>query len=259
MFDLTHKTVVVAGGGRGIGRAASLRCASYGATVAVLDIDQQAAQGTVDDILAGNGKASALRCDITSRANVREVIDHIAKRCDRIDVLFNSVGLTRLGTIDEISDEDFDFVLDVNLKGAFVISSEIVKRMKATGGGRIIHCASYCGVKEEYANAAYCAAKAGLIMLTRVMALEMGEHNISAVAISPGNIETELLDQAFRRRAEMENVDVSEIYERAAKRVPLRRLGTVDDIANLVAFLSSDASFYINGENIMMTGGYVMN
>jgi len=259
MFDLKEKIMIVAGGGSGIGRAASILCASYGAAVAVLDINLDAAKATAEMIRNAHGRVLAIHCDITKRGDVDQALAQVIAEWGKVGVLFNSVGLTRLATVDEISDDDFDFIVGVNLKGAFVISSAVIRHMKETGGGRIINCASYCGVREEYGNAAYCAAKAGLIMMTRVMALEMGVHNITAVAISPGDIKTELLDSAFQRRAAMEGKSVDAIYARAAARVPVRRLGTVDDIANLVAFLSSDMSSFISGENIMMTGGYVMN
>lgn len=257
-MNLQNKVIVITGAGSGIGRAASYSCAGQGATIVALDINQAQAEATAEHIRTNGGRAIALKTDIVDRGQVSLALDHVVNEFGRIDVLFNSAGSTRLATIDQLTDADFDFIVDLNFKGTFIMCSEVLRRMIPNHAGRIINCASYCGVREEYANSAYCAAKSAVIMMTKVIALEMGQHNISAVSLSPGNIDTELLQSAFNTRAAIEGVDVAALYQRAGEKVPLGRVGTPGEIGEVVAFLSSDIAHYINGENIMMTGGYVM-
>jgi len=257
-MSLEGKVLLVTGAGSGIGRAASLLCAGKGAAVVAVDIAGEAAEGTAAAVRDAGGRAIAVAADITEREQVGRAFALGVEAFGKVDVTFNSAGSTRLGTIGELSDKDFDFVVDLNLKGTFVVCSEALKVMLPAGGGRLINCASYCGVREEFANGAYCAAKAGVIMLTRVLAMEQGPNNVSAVCISPGNIDTELLQSAFNERARIEDVSVAELYRRAGAKVPLGRVGRPEEIAGLVAYLASDDSHYINGENIMITGGHVM-
>ncbi|MDF7659008.1 SDR family NAD(P)-dependent oxidoreductase [Erwiniaceae bacterium L1_54_6] len=258
-MNLLNKVMVITGAGSGIGRAASYSCAAQGATIVALDINGQAAEMTAQQVRNNGGKALAIATDITDRQQVATAIAQGVSEFGHIDILFNSAGSTRLATIDKLSDEDFDFIIDLNLKGTFIVCSEVLQQMIPRRQGRIINCASYCGVREEYANSAYCAAKSAVIMMTKVIALEMGQHNISAVALSPGNIDTELLQSALNVRAQIEGVDIASLYQRIGDKVPLGRVGNPEEIAGLVAFLSSDAAHYINGENIMMTGGFVMS
>lgn len=258
-MDLSGKVILITGAGSGIGRSSSLICAGYGAAIAALDINEAAAQKTADMIAEKGGKAIALKADITKREQVAEAVKKTVEAFGTIDVLFNNAGTTKLGTLTELDDATFDFIINLNLKGCFIVTTEVLKVMIPNRKGRIINTTSYCAVRGEYANGPYCASKAGIALLTQVMALELGQYNINAVAIAPGNMDTELLQSAFEKRSKIEGISIDEMYAEAGKKVPLGRVGKPEEIAEMVAFLSSDASYYVNGSNLLVTGGYVMS
>ena len=256
-MDLNDKVILITGAGSGIGRETSLVCAEYGATIIALDINFDQAQKTEQMIRDKGGVAYAVKADITNRDQIRTAVQKIIEDLGKIDVLVNNAGSTKLSPMIELDDSTLDFIIDLNLKGPFIVSAEVAKVMIPKKKGRIINITSYCAVREEYANAPYCMAKAAVKMMTRVQALELGKYNINTVAVAPGDTNTELLKDAFERRAKLEGCSVEEIYKRKGEKVPLGRVGEPDDIAQIVAFLSDDRSYFINGSHILATGGYV--
>lgn len=172
--------------------------------------------------------------------------------------MVNNAGSTRLGTMVDLEDSTYDFIINLNMKGPFIMSTEVAKVMIPRRSGRIINITSYCAVRGEFANAPYCMAKAGIKMMTQVQALELGQYGISAVAIAPGDTNTELLQDAFRKRAELEGKTIEEVYAAAGKKVPMGRVGEPEDIAELAAFMCSEKSQFVNGSHILATGEYVM-
>ena len=257
-MNLKDTVVLVTGSGSGIGRKTSLVCAEYGATVIALDINEEAAKLTEKMIIDADGTAMAAKADITDRVQVHTVIEDVIARFKKIDVLVNNAGSTRLGTMVDLEDSTYDFIINLNMKGPFIMSTEVAKVMIPRRSGRIINITSYCAVRGEFANAPYCMAKAGIKMMTQVQALELGQYGISAVAIAPGDTNTELLQDAFRKRAELEGKTIEEVYAAAGKKVPMGRVGEPEDIAELAAFMCSEKSQFVNGSHILATGGYVM-
>lgn len=196
-MNLKDKVIFVTGAGNGIGKASCLVCGGYGAKIVAVDINEEAIQKTAEEIKQAGGEAIAVSADVRDRASVKKAVDAAVAAYGRIDVLYNSAGVVRPELFHEISDELFDFVMDINLKGTFIVSSEVVKVMIPQNKGRIINTSSISGSRAEVAGGVYCTSKAAVSMMTQVMALELGKYNISAVAVCPGHIDTTLLRNAF--------------------------------------------------------------
>lgn len=258
-MNLQNIVIFITGAGSGLGRSGAKICAGYGASVVVVDINGKQAQKTAADIAAAGGKAIAVQADITKREQVAAAVQTAVEAFGTIDVLYNNAGTTKLGTLTELDDATFNFIIDLNLKGTFIVTTEVLKVMIPKRKGRIINTTSYCADIGEYANGPYCAAKAGIKLLTQVEALELGKYGINAVAIAPGNMDTELLQSAFEKRSQIEGISMEEMYREAGAKVPLGRVGKPEEIGELVAFLSSEKSYYVNGSEILITGGYVMH
>jgi 3-oxoacyl-[acyl-carrier protein] reductase len=245
---LDGRTAIVTGSARGIGAAEAIRLAQEGANVAVLDLSAEACQETVEAVEAAGSEAIAIACDVSSAQQVEKAFEEIAHRFGRIDILVNNAGLLRDNLSFKMSEEDWDKVLDVHLKGSFLCSKAAQKYMVEQEYGKIVMTSSIVALGNK-GQANYSAAKAGLQALARTLALELGRFNINVVA--PGWIETEMTKEA----AERVGMSMEEMKDRFAKNIPLKRFGRVDDIANVVAFLVSDDASYISGETIYVAGG----
>ena len=257
-MNLQGKIVLIIGAGSGIGKRTGIICASYGATIVALDINEEAAKKTEETVTKNGGKCIAIKADITNRAQVNAVMQEVIAKFGKLDVLVNNAGSTKLGKMIDLEDSVYDFIVNLNMKGPYIMSTEAAKVMMPNRKGRIINITSYCAVRAELANAPYCMAKAGVKMMTQVQALELGEYGISTVAIAPGDINTELLQAAAKKRAEVEGKTVEEVYQVYGSRVPLGRVGEPEDIAELAAFLCDDKSYFVNGSQILCTGGAIM-
>ena len=246
-MSLTGKIALVTGAAQGIGRDIALALATDGADVAICDVNLEAAQMTAGDIEAKGRKSLALKANVAASADVTAMIDQVVEKFGRIDILVNNAGITRDGLILRMKDEDWDLVLDINLKGAFLCAKAALRHMSKQRGGTIINIASIVGAMGNAGQANYVASKAGLIGLTKTIAREYANRGITANAVAPGFIDTAMT------KALSENV-----RQELAKQIPLGKLGTPEDVANAVRFLASPWASYISGQVIHVNGGMYM-
>jgi 3-oxoacyl-[acyl-carrier protein] reductase len=241
------KIAVVTGASRGIGRSISLALSAAGATIVAMDMDQASTDAVVAELKAAGGNAMAFVGNVTVAADADAMIDAAVKEFGRVDILVNNAGITRDGIFLRMKDEDWDAVLTVNLKGAFLCSRAASKVMAKQRSGRIINIASVVGQMGNAGQANYCASKAGLIGLTKSNARELAKRNVTVNAVAPGFIATAMTDALSDKvKAEL------------LTQIPLERLGSAEDIANAVLFLAAEASGYITGQVVAVNGGMYM-
>ena len=246
-MSLNGKIALVTGAAQGIGRDIALALAADGADVSICDVNLDAAQTTANDIEAKGRKSLALKANVASSAEVTAMIDQVVEKFGRIDILVNNAGITRDSLILRMKDEDWDLVLSINLKGAFLCTKAALKYMTKQRGGNIINIASIVGAMGNAGQANYVASKAGLIGLTKTIAREYANRGITANAVAPGFIDTAMTKALSDTvRAEL------------AKQIPLGKLGTPEDVANAVRFLASPLASYITGQVIHVNGGMYM-
>ena len=247
---LDGRVAVVTGAGRGIGAAEAVRLAQDGANVAVFDLTEEACRETVEAVEAVGCEALAVACDVSKADQVEAGFAKVAERFGRVDILVNNAGVLRDNLSFKMSEDDWDTVLDVHLKGSFLCSRAAQKYMVEQEYGKIVMTSSIVALGNK-GQVNYSSAKAGLQAMARTLALELGRFGINVNAVAPGWIETEMTKEA----AERVGMTMDEMKERFAKNIPLRRFGRVDDIANVIAFLVSDDASYISGETIYVAGG----
>jgi 3-oxoacyl-[acyl-carrier protein] reductase len=245
MTGLDGRVALVTGGARGIGAATARRLHADGARVAVLDLDAAAATATADQT-AGLG----LACDVTDAAAVDAAVDQVAAELGRLDILVNNAGVTRDNLLFKMTEDDWDTVLSVHLKGAFLASRAAQKHMVAARHGRIINLSSTSALGNR-GQANYSAAKMGLQGFTRTLAVELGPFGITVNAVAPGFIVTEMTDATAVRLG----LTPAQLQEASAAAVPVRRVGFPDDIANAIAFFASDAASFVTGQTLYVDGG----
>lgn len=242
---LSGKVALVTGGGRGIGREIALTLAEKGAFVVVnYRGSAEKAKETVEDIQYAGGRAVSYGCDVADFTGCGEMIKNLIKEYGHIDILVNNAGITKDGLLMQMSEEAFDSVVDVNLKGCFNTMRHLSRQLLKQKGGKIINISSVSGILGNPGQANYCASKAGIIGLTKSAARELGSRGITVNAVAPGLIETEMtkdLSEAARKTME--------------EKILLRRSGTAREVAETVAFLASDAAGYITGQVIAVDGG----
>ncbi len=224
--------------------------AQEGAKIAVLDLSAEAGQDTVEAVQEAGGKAIAVACDVSSSKQVGAAFEEVAHRFGRIDILINNAGLLRDNLLFKMTEDDWDKVLDVHLKGSFLCSQAVQKYMVEQQYGRIIMTSSIVALGNK-GQVNYSAAKAGLQAMARTLALELGRFNVTVNAVAPGWIETEMTKEA----AERVGLTMEDMKERFSKNIPLKRFGKPEDVANVVAFLASEEASYISGETIYVAGG----
>ncbi len=242
--DLTGRTALVTGSTRGIGRAIAGTLAEAGARVAVVGRDQERASAVAAEI---GGGALGFAADVSEPAAVIALVEAVEAAFGQIDILVNNAGLTRDNLLFRIKDDDWDMVLDANLRGAFVAIRATARGMMKRRWGRIINIASIVGITGNKGQANYAASKAGLIGLTKSVAKELGSRNILVNAVAPGFIETDMTAAL-----------TPDARAALSGQIPLDRLGKVQDIASVVAFLASEHASYITGQVLVVDGGMVM-
>lgn len=245
---LDGKVALVTGAGRGIGKQIALTLAEKGATVIVnFNGSKGKAQETVQEIEAKGGKAQMYQCDVSDMTSCGEMIAELIKAYGRIDILVNNAGITRDNLLMRMSEEEFDEVIRVNLKGCFNTMKHVSRYMLKQKGGRIINISSVTGLIGNAGQANYCASKAGVIGLTKSAARELGSRGITVNAIAPGFIETE-----------MTAVLSEKLKETMTEQTLLKRTGSAKEVAAVAAFLASEDASYITGQVISVDGGMVL-
>jgi 3-oxoacyl-[acyl-carrier-protein] reductase len=245
MKRFENKIVLVTGAGRGIGASIARRFASEGAEVIVnYSGNDEAAQKTVDEITATGGQSQKYKCSVNDSESVKVMIDEIIKEFGRIDILVNNAGITKDGLMLRMTDEDFDRVIDVNLKGTFNCTKYVSKYMLKQKSGKIINISSVVGLSGNAGQVNYSASKAGIIGITKSAAKELSSRGITVNAVAPGYVDTD-----------MTKVLSDNIRNEILKNIPLQRMGNVEDISNCVAFLASEDASYITGQVISVDGG----
>jgi 3-oxoacyl-[acyl-carrier protein] reductase len=241
------KVALVTGASRGIGRSIALALAAGGAKIVAVDLGLDETEKLVEEIRAQGGEALAVVGNVTVAADAERMVDAAVEKFGRIDILVNNAGITRDGLLLRMKDEDWDAVLSVNLKGAFLCSRAAAKVMTKQRYGRIINIASIVGQMGNAGQANYCASKAGLIGLTKSNARELAKRNVTVNAVAPGFIATAMTD-----------ILPEKVKHELMAQIPMERLGSADDIANAVLFLAAEGSGYITGQVIGVNGGMYM-
>jgi 3-oxoacyl-[acyl-carrier protein] reductase len=247
MALLNEKVALVTGGGRGIGKAIVLELAGQGADIVVSDIDDSAAQETASLVQGMNRRSLAKKADVSRDQDVDALVQSSIEAFGRIDILVNNAGITRDNLLMRMSEQEWDLVQAVNLKGAFLCTRHVVRGMMKQRSGKIINMASVVGVMGNAGQANYAASKAGLIGFTKSAAKELASRNIQVNAVAPGFIETDMTGKL-----------PEEVKQNYRTGIPARRFGTTQDVAGVVLFLSSPASDYITGQVIHVDGGLLM-
>jgi len=250
MGRLDGRVAFVTGAGRGIGAATALRMAEEGARVALADVDVEGCKQVAAELDRLGTESLVVECNVTNSAMVQDAVDKTASHFGQLDILVNNAGVVRDNLLFKMTEEDWDTVMNVHLKGAFLCSRTAQAYMVQQKYGRIVSLSSTAALGNR-GQANYSSAKAGLQGFTRTLAIELGPFGITVNAIAPGFIDTEMTRSTARRMG----LDPQQMQEEAAKRIPVRRVGQPRDIANTICFLCSDEAGFINGQIIYVSGG----
>lgn len=250
-MGIKGKVVAITGAASGIGLATAEIFAEAGASVALIDINEEQGKNLMNAMHEKGWKAAFYKCDVTSSSDCETTANQIENNFGQIDVLFNNAGVIRRKTVVDHTEEDWDLVLNVSLKGAFLLSKYIIPLMAKNGGGNIINTGSGWGLKGGDSAASYCAAKAGVVNLTKAMAIDHGKENIRVNCICPGDTDTPLLRDEAKQLQHDEKVFLAS----SAVGRPLERIGKPLDIAKGVLFLASDMASWVTGTVLTVDGG----
>jgi 2-dehydro-3-deoxy-D-gluconate 5-dehydrogenase len=249
-FTLTDRKAVVTGAGRGIGHGIALALANAGADVAVTELSSEYSQAveTANEIQNLGRKAIPIVMDVMDLSSIKSMVDQLLFSFGQVDILVNNAGINIPKLALEVSEQDWDNVLDIDLKGVFFCSQAIGQHMVEQKYGKIVNIASQVGLVGYKYRSAYCAAKAGVVNLTRVLAIEWAQYNINVNAIAPTFIKTPLTEPMFANK---------EFYDDVIRRIPMGRIGEVEDVLGAVIFLASEASNLVTGHTLSVDGGWV--
>ena len=255
LLSLKGKTAVITGGAGGIGCGAAELLARHGANIALVDISPNGPKAA--EKLCGLGYAAAFfKCDVRVEKQVTDTVAAVCQRFGGIDILFNNAGVTVRKTVKDLTEQEWDFVLDVGLKGTFLFSKHVIPVMEKRGGGSIINTGSGWGLKGGDSAAAYCAVKGGIVNLTRAMAIDHGKSNIRVNSVNPGDTDTDMLrDEGRQTGAVTSEADMEAYLLDCGRGRPLARIGEPMDIAKAVLYLASDMSSWVTGAALSVDGG----
>ena len=251
MFELKDKVAIVTGARRGMGRTHALALAKAGAKVVVSDISEEDCQKVVKEIEKNKGEALAVKCDVTKKEEVEEMVKKAVEKFGKVDILVNNAGICQFKPFLELTEEEWDRTLNINLKGYFLCAQAAAKEMVKQKSGVIINIASVAmgQVGVGIPNIVhYCASKGGVVGMTEALAVELAPYNIRVNAISPGMIETPMIDLIKKD---------PKVAEAMLDRVPMKRVGKSEEVSNLVLFLASDKSSYMTGSTVVIDGGWL--
>ncbi len=244
MQKLTNRVAIITGGARGIGRATALRFAMEGASIVVADLDEDAGKQTVQEIEARGGNALFIKTNVAQMDDTVQMAQSAIDAYGKIDILVNNAGITRDKSLKKMSEEEFDQVIAVNLKGVFNCTKSVAPHMTAAGYGRILNAASIVGVYGNFGQTNYAAAKAGVIGMTKTWMRDLGPKGITVNAIAPGFIDTDMIKTI-----------PDEIIEGMVAGTPMKRAGMPEDIAQAYLFLASDEASFVTGDVLHVDGG----
>ncbi len=255
ILSLEGKVAVISGAASGIGLGTSQLLSAYGAKVAMIDVNEKGIEEAQKLNEAGR-TAEFYKCDVTNINEVRKTINDINDRFGHIDILFNNAGVTVRKTVVELEEKEWDFVINVGLKGTFLLSKLVIPVMIENGGGSIINTGSGWGLKGGDQAAAYCAVKGGIVNLTRAMAIDHGPQNIRVNSINPGDTDTAMLrDEGVQTGIVVDDKTQTDYLKDCGTDRPLKRIGMPEDIANAVLYLASDLSSWVTGSALVVDGG----
>src|ERR1700675_2182137 len=249
-MPLSGKVALITGAASGIGRATALLFAREGAALVLADVKADAGQRVADDIAQSGGRAFFEGIDVTQAADCERLVERAIREFGRIDILFNNAGIIRRATVLDLSEDDWDRVMAVNVKSIYLLSREVIPHMQRAGGGTIINTASGWGLTGGAKAAVYCASKGAVVLLTKAMAIDHGPQNIRVNCICPGDTNTGML----REEAQQLGEDSVSFLAESTKR-PLGRVGAPEEIAQAALYLASDASSFVTGTALVVDGG----
>lgn len=247
LFDLRDKVAIITGGSRGIGKATAELLSQHGAKIVIADILEEESASTANEIAKNGGEAIAVKTDVSTKTDVDNLVNATINKFGKIDILINNAGIYRTAPTENLSEEEWERVLDINLKGYFLCAQAAGKEMIKQKYGRVVNISSVAGLGGFSNSAAYCASKAAIILLTKTLAIDWAKYNIRVNAICPGVIKTAMTDPLLKDTG---------FQEMIKGRVPLSREGTPEEIAAGVLFLVSDASSYMTGHAMVIDGGW---
>ncbi|MDV7089495.1 SDR family oxidoreductase [Rhodococcus sp. IEGM 248] len=250
MENFMKRTAIVTGAARGIGAAVAKKLASDGYAVAVLDLDESACAATVDAIESAGGRALAVGANVADEASVAAAVERVATELGAPTILINNAGITRDNLLFKMTVDDWDAVMNVHLRGAFLMSRAVQQHMVDAGFGRIVNLSSTSALGNR-GQVNYSAAKAGMQGFTKTLAIELGKFGVTANAIAPGFIETEMTAAT----AERVGIGFEDFKKAAASQIPVNRVGQPEDIANTASFLASEGAGFVSGQVIYVAGG----
>jgi len=248
--SLCGKVALITGGASGIGRATSLLFACEGAVIAITDINEEAGQAVAQEIISAGGRAIFERADVSCAADCQRVVERVRREFGAIHILFNNAGIIRRASLVELSEQEWDRVMEVNVKSIFLLSRLVIPLMSKDGGGSIINMASGWGLAGGPRAAAYCASKGAVVLLTKAMAIDHGPKNIRVNCVCPGDTDTNMLQNEALQLGESRDRFMAE-----AARRPLGRVGRPEEIAQAVLYLASEASSFVTGTALVVDGG----
>ncbi|MEV6105261.1 3-oxoacyl-ACP reductase FabG [Streptomyces sp. NPDC051940] len=250
MTTTEQRVAIVTGAARGIGAATAVRLAEEGRAVAVIDLDESACKDTVEKITAAGGRAIAVGCDVSDAEQVEAAVARIAEELGAPVILVNNAGVIRDNLLFKMSEGDWDMVMNVHLKGSFLMTRAVQKHMVDAGFGRVVNLSSSSALGNR-GQVNYSAAKAGLQGFTKTLALELGKFGITANSVAPGFIATEMTAQTAARIG----MDFEDFKKAAADGIPVKRVGQPEDIANAIAFFTGEAAGFVSGQVMYVAGG----
>lgn len=250
-MDLKNKVAIVTGARRGMGKSYALAFAKAGAKVVVSDISEEDCEKVVKEIEGAGGEALAAKCDVIDKEEVDKMVKAAMDKWGRVDILVNNAGIAQFFPFLEMKEEDWDRTININLKGYFLCAQACAKKMAKQKSGAIVNVASVAMGQQGigFPNIVhYCASKGGIVAMTEALAVELAPYNIRVNAVSPGMIDTPMIDQVKQDKNQMEGI---------MARIPMHRVGKPEEVSNLVLFLASDQSSYMTGSTVVIDGGWL--